>query len=164
MQVIVMIRSMIGRRAGMSALMLGFVVALIGCQGRTQMLPNSHPALNRPPAQLAADAAKRFPFNTDLQPAGDALAGAEVDYTFDWLSIRNLSPDEWTNVEIWVNRSYVVALPDIKPDRLIQINFRQLFNENGEHFPLDNREVRIESLELTRDGRLYSVPLRLPPN
>jgi hypothetical protein len=84
-----------------------------------------------------------------------------VDYTLDEIYIRNLSGTEWTDVELWVNRQYVVFLPVMQPDVAKTINFRMLYNVDGQFFPLDNNKVRIEQLEMIREGKLYTVPMRL---
>lgn len=134
---------------------------LSGCSGQVALLPNSDPNLRKTPAEFSADAAKRFPFRVDLPSSGEAKAGAQVDYTFDEIYVRNLSGTEWKDVELWVNRQYVVFLPVMQPEVSKTLNFRMLYNVDGQHFPLDNNNVRVERLEMIRDGKLYTVPLRL---
>ena len=34
-----------------------------------------------------------------------------VDYGADTLQVVNLSDEDWDNVEIWLNRQYVVFIP-----------------------------------------------------
>jgi hypothetical protein len=142
-------------------LSLSIAMLLAGCSGQTELLPNSDKNLRKTPAQFAADAARRFPFRVDLPSSGEAQAGAQVDYTLDEIYIRNLSGTEWTDVELWVNRQYVVFLPVMQPDVAKTINFRMLYNVDGQFFPLDNNKVRIEQLEMIREGKLYTVPMRL---
>lgn len=135
--------------------------ALLGCSGRTELFPNSDPALRKSPAQFAADAARRFPYPSDLAPGSENTAAAQVDYGLDELHVRNLTGTQLEDVEIWVNREYVVYLPVFEPTVAKIINFRMLFNEAGEHFPLDNNDVRMVQLELVHDGKLHPVVLRL---
>lgn len=144
-----------------SALSLVVIVSLAGCTGRVELLPNSDPNLRKTPAEFSADAAKRFPFRVDLSSSGEAEAGAQVDYALDELYVRNLSGTEWKDVKLWVNRQYVVHLPVMQPDVSKTINFRMLYNVDGQHFPTDNNKVRVEQLEMIREGKLYTVPLRL---
>src|SRR5256885_14240904 len=82
------------------------VLLLIGCAGRTQLIPNSDPALRRTSAQFAADAAKRFPYKADAPQGGNAKGRCQVGYTLNVLEITNLSEEDWNDVEIWVNRAY----------------------------------------------------------
>src|SRR2546422_8577589 len=91
------------------------VVALLaGCAGRSQLIPNSEPALRKTSAQFAADAAKRFPYKSDSPKGGDAKGRCQVGYTLNVLEITNLSDEDWNDVELWVNRAYVVHLPVLK--------------------------------------------------
>ena len=45
---------------------------IMGCEGRSTLIPNSDPALRRTSTEFAADAAKRFPYPTDAAKAGAA--------------------------------------------------------------------------------------------
>ena len=73
----------------------------------------------------------------------------------------NLSQEEWDNVEVWVNRNYVVFLPKMEPNKLKTLNFQMLFDEKGNYFPLDNKKVLVDKVEVYRDGKMYDVPVRL---
>src|SRR4051812_10691708 len=85
-----------------------------GCAGRPSLVPNRDPALQKTSAQFAADAAKRFPYKSDVPQAGEAVARAQVRYAMKYLDVVNLSDQDWNNVEIWVNEKYVVFLPQMK--------------------------------------------------
>jgi hypothetical protein len=134
---------------------------LAGCAGRTEWLDNDDPALRKKPAEFAATAASLQPFKADLPPGGEAAARAQVDYGWDVLQVVNLSGVEWTDVQVWVNREYVVLLPKMEPNVLKRINFRMIYNGTGQNFPTNNMKTQINQLEIVRDGKLYSVPLRL---
>src|SRR5579859_3964297 len=52
------------------------VALLAGCEGRPSLLPNSDPDLRKTSTQFAADAAKRFPYPTAAEKAGEAQGRA----------------------------------------------------------------------------------------
>lgn len=140
-------------------------LCVLGCAGRTELLPNPDMSLRKTPAEFAADAAKRHPYPGDAQRGGNARARVEVGYVLDRLDLVNLSDSVWTDVEVWVNGQYVVFLPRIEPRVLKQIPFRALYNDRGQHFPISNGEwlnrkpVMVEKVELHRDGKLYDVTI-----
>lgn len=146
-----------------SMLILGAM--LVGCAGRTELLPNKDPALRKTPAEFAADAAKRHPYPANAARGGTAMARAEAGYVVDELSIVNTSDTPWTEVEVWVNGQYVVFLPQIESRLLKKLQFRALYNDQGQHFPVSNGEffnrkpVLVEKVEIFRDGKLYDVPV-----
>lgn len=138
----------------------------VGCAGRAELWPNSDPMLRKTSTQFAADAAKRFPYKADAPHAGQALANAEVGYFLDRLDITNLSNVEWTDVEVWVNQSYVVYLPRLEPKAIKSLPFQAIYNDQGQSFPtrdggfFSQKPLIINKVELYRDGKLYDVPVR----
>ena len=135
--------------------------SLVGCSGRAELFPNSDATLNKPSTAFASDAAKRFPYKLDAPRAGQAQARAQVGYQLDVLEIANLSNEEWTDVEVWVNQEYVVHLDKMEPKILKHLTFQMLFNEKCYSFPTDNTTIRINKLEILRDGKMYDVRLQL---
>jgi hypothetical protein len=135
-----------------------------GCAGRPSLIPNSDQSLRKTSAQFASDAAKRHPFNASLPSGGAAQGRAQVGYGRDTVEIVNLGTEDWHNVELWVNRRYVVFIPRVRAgaSRVTTINFQMLYDEKGRYFPTDNsvpaRMVR--QLEVVRDGQVYTVPFR----
>lgn len=144
-------------------LVLVAVATAAGCAGRPQFVPNSDKRLNKTSTQYAADAAKRFPYKSDAPRAGTALARAQVGYQLDQFDVINLSSEPWTDVEVWVNQSYVVALPAMEPNVLKRVNFRMLYDANGNYFPLDNDKPqnRFQKVEILQGGKMYDVPVQL---
>jgi hypothetical protein len=146
-------------------LLSGCVLALIiiGCAGRAELLPNSDPALRKTSAQFAADAAKRFPYKADAPKGGDAKGRCQVGYSLNVLEITNLSEEDWNDVEIWVNRAYVVHLPVLKAHagRVTSIPFQAIYNDQGQSFPTDNRKVLVDKVEAYYGGKMYNVPKQL---
>ena len=68
-----------------------------------------------------------------------------------------------TNVEIWVNKSYVVWLPELKarPGKITAIPFQAIYNEDGHSFPTDNRKTLINLVEVYHDGKMFEVKSQL---
>ncbi|HVT89739.1 MAG TPA: hypothetical protein VHD56_12860 [Tepidisphaeraceae bacterium] len=148
------------RKYTLGAMLLG---AAAGCAGRPQILPNSDASLRRSSAQFAADAAKRHPYKADAPRGGEIAARAQVGYMIDQLEVANLSDTDWDDVEVWVNKKYVIYIPKVEKgaDRVKVINFRMLFDESGNSFPTDNTKTRIESVEVYKDGKMYDVTTKL---
>jgi hypothetical protein len=65
---------------------------------------------------------------------------------------------------VWVNQTYVIFLPRLERalegGRVKVINFRMLYNDSGQHFPIDNRKTLVEKVEIHMGGKLYNVPVR----
>src|SRR5215213_6232436 len=141
-----------------AALLASLVAA--GCSQRAWWTPPSDPALRKKTFEFKADAAKRFPYKADAPRGGEADARAEVGYMLDQISLVNLSKEEWTDVDICVNKGYVVYLPKMEPGKLKRINFQMLFNDQGKNFPLDNRKTLVEKVEILRGGKMYDVPVK----
>lgn len=140
--------------------LLGGLVA-VGCSGRPQLFPSSDPALRKSSAEFAADAAKRFPFKADAPKGGPAMARAQVGYTLNKLEIANNSAEDWTDVEVWVNESYVIFLPTMQRGKLKSIPFQMLFNDQGKYFPLNNKEALVNKVDVYMGGKMYEVPKQM---
>jgi hypothetical protein len=146
-----------------ASLLLLSVILLGGCAGRAEILPNSEPALRRTAAEFAADSAKRFPYKADAPRGTEGFARAQVGYTLNKLEIANLSDQDWDNVEVWVNRSYVVWLPKVKAraGKVTAIPFQAIFNDSGHSFPTDNSKTLVNSVEVYRDGKMYEIKTQM---
>ena len=150
---------------------IGWIVAvnvclLGGCDSRVSFLTNSNPSLRKSPADFATDAANRHPFKEDVASGGEAKGRAMVDYGSDTLEIVNLSDEDWNNVEIWVNRKFVVFIPQIGKNapKTTTLSFQMLYDGAGNSFPTNNmleETNRIHQLEMLRDGKLYTLKTQL---
>jgi hypothetical protein len=143
---------------------IAFVASLMilaGCAGRPSLIPNSDKNLRRTSAQFAADAAKRHPYKSNAPRGGEAVARAEVGYMLKQITIVNLSQEAWNDVEVWVNRKYVVDIPTMEPNQVKTINFQMLFDDKGNYFPTDNKKVLVSKVEVLKDGKMFDVPVRL---
>jgi len=134
---------------------------MVGCSQRAWWTPPSDPYLRKTFKEFQADAAKRQPYKADAPRGGEAVARAEVGYTLDQISLVNLTKEEWTEVEIWVNKAYVVYLPKMEPGKLKTVNFAMMFNDQGKTFPTDNKKTLVEKVEVYHGGKMWDVPVKL---
>lgn len=136
---------------------------LAGCEGRPGLLPNSDPALNKTSTQFAADAARRFPYPSALPHPGTADGRAEVDVMLTRLQILNSSDEDWKDIEIWVNQSYVCHVPNIPKgkQRVETVGFEMLFNVNGDFFTTSGGKNPVTLIEMRRNGKVYQLPIVL---
>jgi hypothetical protein len=140
---------------------IGLVSVVFGCSGRPSVLPNSDMDLRRSSAEFAADAAKRHPYKSDASRGGEAPAGAQVGYVLDRLEIVNLSDQNWSDVEVWVNQQYVVYVPSMEKGKLKVFNFQMIYDDHGKYLPTDSSKERVNKVELYCDGKMYDVRLQL---
>lgn len=140
-------------------LALAAAAALAGCKSRATMFPNKTPALNRPPAVIAAEAMGRFPYPARLPRAGEASALAEVGDRLNVVTIANYGAP-WRDADVWLNGTHVLHLPELASNAVVQPNFKHFFDGTGVSFPLDAKVARVERLEVVRDGALYTIPIK----
>ena len=138
-------------------------VAVCGCAVRPSLFPNSDPDLRKTSTQFAADAAKRHPFKADAPSGGQAPVTAQYDLTFATLQLLNIGEEDWTNIEVWVNRNYVCFVPTLEKGkaRVKTLNFQMLFDDSGNYFWTDNGKNPIQTVEILHGGKMYSVPTKL---
>ncbi len=145
-----------------TACLFALVLAMAaGCSGRPSLIPNKDKMLRKSSAAFSSDAAKRYPYKADAPRAGEAVARAQVGYTMNQLEIVNLSDETWTDVEVWVNGKYVVFVPQMKPNDLKVLHFQMLYDDQGNYFPINNKVVRVNRVEVYRDGQMWDVSVGL---
>jgi hypothetical protein len=147
-------------RLGLLALSCALIV---GCEGRPTLFPNSDPALRKTSTQFAADAATRFPYPGAAARTGEAPGRAEIDLMMSQLQILNSGDDDWKEIDVWVNQSYVCHIPLIPKGKLTvkTIAFGMLFDQKGNSFSTQGGRNPINRIEIAYDGKLYVVPMRL---
>ena len=137
------------------------VLALLagGCAGRVSLFPNTDKTLRKTPAQFAADAAKRS-YPADLPRGGEAEGQAQVAYELDRVEMVNLSQQDWEDVELWINRDYVVYVPRIAAgtQRVKSLDFRMFYDAQGNSFP--TTKMIVKEIELVQGGKVYNLPFR----
>ena len=144
-----------------SLLVLASLLAAVGCEGRPTLIPNNDPALRKTSAQFAADAAKRHPYKDDLPKGGEAVARAEVDYMMNEIDVANLSQQDWEEVDLWVNKNYVVHVPHMTHGKQVNLPFQMIFDANGNHIPTSKLALKVCKLEAVMGGKMYDIPVRL---
>ena len=143
------------------ALVVAFAATLLaGCQGRPTLFPNPDPTLRKTSTQLAADSARRFPYKAEAPHAVETSARAQVAYSLNRLEVVNFSDEDWSDVEVWVNRKYVCHVPRMESRKLKEVHFPMLYDEAGAYFPFDNKQTRVETVEIFRDGTMYAVTVK----
>lgn len=147
--------------AAIGMFLMAALIALssAGCSSASSLFANADPALRKKPEEFAADAAKRHPFKADLPRGGEAIGRAQVNYGSDKIELTNFSEEDWEDVEIWVNRTYVVHVPRIvKGASLKTLEFGILFDATGHSFPTNNTDAnQVRQLEMLRGGKIYDI-------
>lgn len=137
------------------ALAVGF-----GCEGRPSLLPNSDKNLNLTSTQFAADAATRH-YEADAPSGGPAQCRAEVDYAAGAISLANVSDQDWSNVEVWVNQNYVVFVPLIEKQSDKTLYFHMIYDAHGNCYkPTASEGVKF--VDLYHDGKMFAAVTQLP--
>ena len=149
----------VARFAGhVTLLVLGGVLAA-GCAGRVSLIPNTDKSLRKTPAQFAADAAKRA-YPAQLPRGGNADGQAQVAYELDRVEMVNLGQEDWQDVELWLNRDYVVYVPRLEAGtrRVKVLDFRMFYDAQGNSFPTTKSFVK--EMEVVHGGKIYNLPFR----
>ncbi len=135
----------------------------LGCAGRPSMFPNHDAELRRTSAQFAADAVKLHPYHADAPRGGEALGRSMIDYTFKTVEVFNYSDEDWDDVQLWINKNYVVGVPKIAKgrERTLQLFFTMFYDDSGNYFVTEGGKKRVDSLEMYRGGKMYTIPLGL---
>jgi hypothetical protein len=145
------------------ACFLGIIACglLAGCEGRPDLIPNSDPTMNRTSTQFAADAARRFPYPETSPRGGTAAGRAEVDVMLTRLQILNSSQDDWNDIDIWVNQSYVCHVPSIPKgkQKVETVDFTMLYNDKGDYFTTNGGKNPVTLVEIRKDGKFLQVPI-----
>jgi hypothetical protein len=140
-----------------TAVALTISSALVGCQGRPTLFANPDPSLRKTSTEFAADSAKRFPYKQAVPRVREEKARAQAAYDLNRLEVVNFSGKDWEGVEVWVNRKYVCYVPKLEDRKLKEVHFPMLFDESGKYFPMDNKRVRVEKVELFHAGVMHEV-------
>ena len=135
----------------------------VGCAGRPSLLPNSDPALRRTSTQFAADAAKRHPFKSNAPLGGDLKVSAQYNLTFATVELLNYSDNDIDDVEVWVNRNWVVWVPKLEKGKMSvkTLPFQMIFDDSGNYFWTDNGKNPITTIDIYTGGKMYTVATKM---
>lgn len=149
---------------GLFGICLLLLAGAVGCRDAdrpTSLIPNSDPALRKTKREFSADALKRHPYHAGTPRGGKAHGGATVDYELNTLQLANFTPEDWRDVEVWVNGQWVVFVPLIpgKAATAKTIDFTMLYDPMARPFPAENRtkETMVRKVEIYRDGKMYEL-------
>jgi len=129
-------------------------ILLAGCEG--SLIPNNDPALRKTQVSFKADATKR-------QYEADAPKSFATDFRADYalsyrqVEIANISSEDRTNVEVWINQKYVVFLDNFDAKSGKSLPFHLFYDAQGNRFDTDWGKNAIQSIDIYRDGTMYSV-------
>lgn len=133
-------------------------LVLAGCRNAT-LFPNTDGTLNKPAKEFADDAQTRFPYPATLDHVGAIKGLAEIGYDANVINLGNYSGAAWTDVDLWVNKQYVLHLATVESDKAKLIPFKLFYNDSAQHFPENGTYVK--TLELKKDGVIYAVPTQI---
>ena len=79
------------------------------------------------------------------------------------LQILNSSEEDWNNIDIWVNQSYVCHVSSIPKgkEKVETIDFTMLYNDKGDYFTTDGGKNPVTLVEIRKDGKFMQVPIRM---
>jgi hypothetical protein len=129
---------------------------LLGCETQVVLVPNPDPALRKPVKAFAADAAKRQ-YEADAPKALDPDFRGQYALILRRIDLANISQRDWDNVEVWINGRYVVYCPKFEKKSDKSLAFRLFYDSKGHRFDTDWGKNPIQTLEVYRDGTMYSV-------
>ncbi len=141
------------------ALSLFTTTLLAGCVDNAVLIPSSDTSLNKTAATFATDAKACFPYPVEAQRGKDLDIRAEVGYMWNVINLVNYAGQDWENVELWVNKQYVLPLAHLESGKTKRISFKMLYDNEGSYFPLGG--TMIKSLELKKDGMMFTVPTQI---
>jgi hypothetical protein len=131
-------------------------LGLLGCETQVVLVPNQDPSLRKPVKAFAADAAKRQ-YEADAPKVADTDFRGQYALILRRIDLANISERDWDNVEVWVNGKYVVYCPTFAKKSDKSLAFRLFYDNQGHRFDTDSGKNPIQSLEVYRDGVMYSV-------
>lgn len=133
------------------------MLSMTGCHdGGPTLFPNPDPNLRMTSEQFAANAAKRV-FPASARRAKEPKARAQVAYSLNRVELVNFTGEDWHDVEVWVNGTHVCFVPLMQDRKLKEVHFPMLFDQNGNSFPMDNSRLRVNRVEVFRNGVLYEL-------
>ncbi len=133
---------------------------VLGCQNSNAVLiPSSDSSLNKTASTFASEAKAYFPYPKEAARGTDIDARAEIGYMWNVINLVNYSGEDWENVEVWINKQYVLPIAKMESGKTKRVSFKLFYNEAGTYFPLGG--TMINSLEIKRDGSMYTVPCQI---
>jgi hypothetical protein len=129
---------------------------MVGCEGSVSLVPNFDPALRKPPAAFAADSAKRK-YEADAPKVPDSQARAQYALILKEVDLANISTQDWSQVEVWLNGKYVVYCPAFQKKSAKTLYFTMFYDQDGHHFDTHGGNDPVKTIEVYREGTMYTV-------
>jgi hypothetical protein len=135
-------------------------IGSIGCEGTVSLIPDADPALRQPPPVFAADAAKRrFEAEAPLRQSKDFMAQYELNpFLSRQVDLANVSGQNLSNVEVWINHTYVVFCHSFPKQTDKTLYFTMFYDRDGHHYSTEGGKDPIASIDVYYDGVMHSVP------
>lgn len=130
--------------------------ALCGCGDRPTLFKNPDPELRKTRTELKADARQRS-YPEEAPRIYEPKARAQVAYMLRRVELVNFTDEDWSDVDVWVNRQYVCHVPHLQRHQLKEIHFPMLYDSAGKALTITRANPRVETVELYKDGTLYAI-------
>lgn len=125
-------------------------VAFIGCGTDNPSKSSAAPMTDTERAAYAASHA--YPTS---QPSSDLHLAALVSPDRSTLKIYNFSNKPLGEVDVWVNRTYLVHVRSLTPNGSVSIRTADLYNAFGKNF--SSQADPMSSVQVLADGVFYNV-------
>lgn len=142
-----------------AALLVAALTAL-GCESRPGYYPNQDLSLRKPIRTIRADSVQRI-YPAEAARVKGIAARSQVGYMAKTVDVANLTDTDWTEVEVWVNETYVCYLPKIEAGVLKSIPWDALYDRDAKTLPKESHNFVVNTVEVYMGGKLYEVPVRL---
>jgi len=139
-----------------------FMGMVAGCSNQAGIFANPDSGLQKTSTQFAADAAKRH-YEADAPTAAQTSARAIINFQSKTIDLENLTAGDWSNVEVWLNKKFVLFIPLMEKQTAKPLYFDMFFDTDGNYFGEQGQTPLSPTIDLYRDGKMYTgVPFTLP--
>jgi hypothetical protein len=129
---------------------------IAGCEQSVSLIPNNDPSLRKPTAQFSADASKRaYEADAPKTASDDFRAGYAL--TYRRVEMANISDEDYSNIEVWINGKYVVYCNKFEKKSGKSLPFRDFFDGQGHRFDTADGNNAIQTIEVYADGNMHQV-------
>jgi hypothetical protein len=139
-----------------------FVSLAGGCSNQQGIFANPDKSLQKSSTQFAADAAKRH-YEADAPTVAQTSARAIINFQSKTIDLENLTAGDWSNVEVWLNKKFVLFIPIMEKQTAKPLYFDMFFDTDGNYFGEYGQTPLSPTIDIYRDGKMYTgVPFTLP--
>ncbi|MGF1634737.1 MAG: hypothetical protein ACFCVE_12870 [Phycisphaerae bacterium] len=131
---------------------------LLGCEPTLQ--PYSRAEYRKTPEDLRLQAMPLHPYPASLPEVSPSYVGGQYGLSVNRLELLQDSGEDWKDLQVWVNETYVAPLGDMPDGKLVQVPFRVMYDAQGKEMPWFRTDVVPEKVEIVREGQRVQVPVR----